>query len=365
MKIAFLFIAFLPGGIFFATHCTAQVKTDNPLQTAIDSSVDGAALVYMKDSSRQGLSVGIVYRGHSYTYNYGQTDPSTGQLPSSRTLYEIGSVTKTFTALLLAHAMAGKKIDLNDDIRKYLKGDYPNLQYATGEPVKVVYLLAHISRFPRVLPGLAADHFTSDDVDRELEKIRLDTLRPYKYQYSNAGYQVLGKMMENIYGKTYDELLRQEITGPLHMGSTKVGVDGKSRPYLANGYDAQGQLMPAAADTFPGAGAIRSSMADMSLYMDYQLKEADPLVKMTHHPLFGDLSNGENALPWTVGRTRDWDYFIREDGGTKGYRCFMVLYPDYQLGIMLMTNQTDENAGRKLYEMTAAIFKDLKAAALH
>jgi CubicO group peptidase (beta-lactamase class C family) len=343
MKIAFLFIAFLPGGIFFATHCTAQVKTDNPLQTGIDSSVDRAALAYMKDSSRQGLSVGIVYQGHSYTYNYGQTGPSTGQLPTSRTLYEIGSVTKTFTALLLVHTMAGKKISLNDDIRKYLKGAYPNLQYANGEPVKVVYLLAHISRFPRVLPGLAADHFTSDDVDRELEKIRLDTLRPYKYQYSNAGYQVLGKMLENIYGKTYDELLHQEITGPLHMGSTKVRVD----------------------DSFPGAGAIRSSMADMNLYMDYQLKEADPVVKMTHHPLFGDLSNGENAnaLPWTVGRTRDWDYFIREDGGTKGYRCFMVLYPDYQLGIMLMTNQTDENAGRKLYEMTAAIFKDLKAAA--
>jgi D-alanyl-D-alanine-carboxypeptidase/D-alanyl-D-alanine-endopeptidase len=338
MKYTFFLI-----GVLSAFYGKAQAKTDNPLKTRTDSSVDRAALTYMSDSSRVGLSAGIVYGGHSYTYNYGRTGPSTGQLPSSHTLYEIGSVTKTFTALLLAHAKVQKRIDWNDDIRRYLKGAYPALQYTNGEAVKLVYLLAHISRFPRAFSGSADNHFTSDDLDRELQQMRLDTLRPYKYRYSNLGYQVLGRILENIYGKKYDDLLRQEITGPLKMRSTKVNDT----------------------DSFPGAGGIRSTINDMNLYMEYQLKEGDALVKMTHHPLFGDLLTGGNALPWTVGRTRDWDYFIREDGGTKGYRCFMVLYPDYQVGIMLMTNQTDDNAGRKLYEMATAIFKDLKAGALY
>jgi CubicO group peptidase (beta-lactamase class C family) len=175
----------------------------------------------------------------------------------------------------------------------------------------------------------------------------------------------LGRILENIYEKTYDELLSREITGPLHMVSTGVTAESKSLTYGTNGYDAQGKPMPPSADSLPGAGAIRSTIDDMNIYMQYQLKEADPLVKLTHHPLFGDLENGENALPWAVGRTRDWDYYIREDGGTKGYRSFMVLYPDYQVGIMLMTNQTDDNAGRKLYEMTSAIFKEVKTGALY
>ena len=351
--------------VFFTFHGDAQLKTDNQLTTKIDSSVDRAARIYMKDSSRVGLSVGIVYRGHSYAYNYGQTGPATGRLPSSRTIYEIGSITKTFTALLLAHAKEEKRIDWNDDIRKYLKGTYPHLQYASGEPVKVVYLLAHISRFPRSFPGWADNQFTGDSLDLGLKQINLDPLRPYKYEYSNAGYQVLGRILENIYEKTYDELLSREITGPLHMVSTGVTAESKSLTYGTNGYDAQGKPMPPSADSLPGAGAIRSTIDDMNIYMQYQLKEADPLVKLTHHPLFGDLENGENALPWAVGRTRDWDYYIREDGGTKGYRSFMVLYPDYQVGIMLMTNQTDDNAGRKLYEMTSAIFKEVKTGALY
>ena len=350
-------------GCFAAVSGDAQIQTpvttDNPLKTTIDSIVHQAALVYMQDSSRIGLSVGILYRGHSYLYNYGQTGPGTGVLPSARTLYEIGSITKTFTALLLAHALEEKRIDLNDDIRKYLKGVYPDLHYANGAPVRVVYLLAHIGRFPRSFIHPIDDHFTDEVLEQELQQVKPDTLRPYKYQYSNAAYQVLGKMLETIYGKTYNELLAQFITGPLKMSTTRVNFSGY--PYLVKGYDAQGKMMPDISAVLPGAGSIRSTMSDMVKYMDYQLTEPDPVVRMTHHALFGDVLNDENAMPWAIGRTRDWDYYIREDGGTYGYRCFMQMYPDYQTGIMLLTNQTDDNAGRKLFEMTAAIFKKLKA----
>jgi D-alanyl-D-alanine-carboxypeptidase/D-alanyl-D-alanine-endopeptidase len=332
----------------------APVTTDNPLKTSIDSIVHRAALVYMQDSSRMGLSVGILYREHSYLYNYGQTGPGTGVLPSARTLYEIGSITKTFTALLLAHALEEKRIDLNDDIRKYLKGAYPDLHYANGAPVRVVYLLAHIARFPRIFSDSS-----DEDLEHKLQLVKLDSLRPYRYQYSNAGYQVLGEMMCTLYGKTYDELLSQYITGPLKMSTTRVNFSGY--PYLIKGYDAQGKIMPDISIVLPGAGSIRSTMSDMMKYMDYQLKEPDPVVRMTHHALFGDVLNEESALPWAIGRTRDWDYYIREDGGTKGYRSFMQMYPDYQTGFMLLTNQTDDNAGRKLYEMTTAIFNELKA----
>ncbi|MES2277708.1 MAG: serine hydrolase domain-containing protein [Bacteroidota bacterium] len=338
----------------------AQVKTDNPLKSKTDSIVHRAALVYMSDTARVGLSIGVIANGKSYIYNYGRVSPQSASLPSAHSLYEIGSITKTFTALMVAHGIAEKKMDLNEDIRKYLKGNYPNLQYGNGEPVKLVYLLAHIGRFPRFFTKPVDAGFTTADLDNELHQIKLDTLKPYRYQYSNAGYQLLGQILENVYGQTYDELLKRYITGPLQMVSTKVNIPATDAPWLLNGYNAKKQIMPAMANALPGAGSIKSNMQDMLKYMDYQLKEPDAVVKTTHRPLYGTPETGENAMPWVINRNSNWDYFIREDGGTRGQRCFMAMFPDYQVGILLLSNQTDDNAGEKLYEAYNAIFNALK-----
>jgi len=212
----------------------------------------------MKNPGKVALSVGVIYNGAFYKYNYGETSPGSGKMPSSNTLYEIGSITKTFTALPLAHAINEKKIGLNDDIRKYLKGDYPNLQYANGQRVKIAYLVNHIARFPRNTAKSLDSLFTEDDFYKELHAVKLDTLQPYKYSYSNFGYQVLGNILENAYSLTYDQLIKKYITGPLDMSEIQVYQAG--RVNLIRGYNPDKKKMPDIPAIYPAAGSLRSNI---------------------------------------------------------------------------------------------------------
>ncbi|MCU0405032.1 MAG: serine hydrolase, partial [Chitinophagaceae bacterium] len=90
--------------------------SDNPMVSELDSAVDQAARSYMMDTVTAGLSISVHVNGKDYFYNYGETDKSTRQKPSSETVYEIGSITKTFTGYLLAKAVSEKKVKLTDPI---------------------------------------------------------------------------------------------------------------------------------------------------------------------------------------------------------------------------------------------------------
>ena len=93
------------------------------------------------------------------TYHYGTMDKKTMQLPDNQTIYEIGSITKTFTGTLLAQALLDKKISLDDDIRKYLPEKYPNLEYE-NQPILVKHLANHTSR----LEGFPTDIESKKDL---------------------------------------------------------------------------------------------------------------------------------------------------------------------------------------------------------
>lgn len=340
---------------------TAQINqfvlTDNRLRNHTDSIVHNAAIAFMKNPGKVGFSVGVINHGLFYQYHYGEIAPGTGKLPTGNTLYEIGSITKTFTALLLAHALMEHKINLNDDIRKYLKGDYPNLQYTNGQPVKVAYVVSHIARLPRSFTKPIDSTFTESDFVNELHAIKLDSVLPYRYNYSNLGYQLLGHLLENAYGTAYAELLKKYVTNPYHMPATQVYANAAK---LMKGYNLKREEMPATPGLYPGAGALRSDLNDMMKYLNAGLKENDAAISITHRLIF-NTSESADAVPWAIGRTRNWDYYIREDGGTKGFRTFITMFPDEQIGIVLLSNETDDNAGNQLYNATNSIFNGLKA----
>lgn len=330
----------------FAVYNAAAQKTP-------DTIVNKAAAVFMKNPGKVGLSVGIVDHEHFYRYNYGETAPGSGIAPTSKTVYEIGSISKSFTGLLIAHALADGKMKLNADIRLYLKGSYPNLQYNDGRIVRLVYLLNHIARFPRMA---TMSFFKQGDLEQELHTVKLDTLLPYRYNYSNFGYQVLGLLVENAYGKSYDDLIKQYITGPWNMPDTKAYFDTSN---LIRGYNRSKAAMPEIPAIYPGAGGLRSNVDDMLRYADNQLREDDSYVRMTHRLQFSG-SEGDDAMPWSIGRNRNWDFYIREDGGTLGFRTFISLFPDDQIGIVLLSNETDDDAGKQLYDMINTILDGLK-----
>lgn len=117
------------GGLLFGNLCFAQARNDNPMKTRLDSVVNKAANLYLSKPGRMGISIGITKHKGTWRYNYGKIAPGSNESPSSNSIYEIGSITKTFTGLLVAKAIVEGRISLNDDICKYLPESFPNLIY--------------------------------------------------------------------------------------------------------------------------------------------------------------------------------------------------------------------------------------------
>lgn len=365
-KIYLLFIA----GIFTFNLAHGQAITDTLVKQLGNA--------YLKNPGTVGLSIGVYVKGHTHFYNFGTTDRAKPNLPTSKTIYEIGSITKTFTGTLLANAIVEKKISLDDDIRKYLKGSYPNLEYK-GTPVKIVNLVNLTSSLPNNLPddpGLFKNvspddipfvwyrqhkSYTKSKFFSDLRAAKLDTLPGARTRHSNVGAQLLGFILENIYHQTYMELLNKYITRPLKMQSTGLdSADFDQQLIIAKGYNDKGRQMPYIMKDAQGAGGLYSSTGDMINYINYQLDESNPVVKLIHTPTWGDMKTLAIGFNWQMDNNgKNHQRQLWHTGGTFGFNSYMVMYPDQQIGIVLLTNEYDNNAQARLAKIATEVYNSL------
>ena len=117
----------------------------------IGTDIDQVAATLIEQPLLHSTSIAVVYRGEEIIRHRGAMETSKPGPPTDATLYEIGSLSKTLAGTLMANAVLERRLSLDDDIRMYLQGDYPNLQYK-DEPIRVRHLLSHTSGLPNMLP---------------------------------------------------------------------------------------------------------------------------------------------------------------------------------------------------------------------
>jgi len=351
-----------------------QKVTDNRLETWLDTLVHDAAATYVQDASHVGLSIGIFKNGEIYTYNYGTLRKGINALPDSTTIYEIGSISKTFTGLLLAQAILDKKIKPEDDIRDYLAGAYPNLEYK-ARPIRIIDLANHSSGLPSFLPDkpevfqqnpdsvpflLASLHrnYTKDRFLKDLHNVKIDTVPGFKYRYSNAAVQLLGFILERAYCTNFAELIARYITTPLGMRQTRFSGPAAAAT-LSRGYDAKGVEMPYMPELMKASGGIYSSVSDMLRYIHYQLDEQHTAVRLSHTPshVFGD--GAVLGLYWRLDKTPAGKRELWHTGGTFGFSSYCVLYPEENTGLILLSNEFDPGAELALVAIAQKLVKGL------
>lgn len=358
----------------FAQTSPAKFPTDNQLKTSFDSLVDRSISGFMQNSSRVGISVGIIRNGQQYLYNYGSTRKDKQDLPTGRTVYELASITKTFGATLLAKAVLDKKVNLNDDIRKYLKEDYPNLNY-NGTPITLLHLANLTSGLPNWMPEkdvfgkadpdripyiLDSVHtsYTRLDLYRDLHQVKLKVLPGSVSRHCNTAAQLLGYIMEDVYNDTYENLLKKYFVQPLKMKETYLLESGKLPSKMAKGYDAKGRVMPVIDwEDLRVAASIASSSSDMLKYMAFQLNEKNAVVSLSHRPTFGKIEDGAVALNWKIKKTDDGRRSISHTGGSLGFSSYMVFYPEQHSGIVLLSNEADQETQNELIILADKIMK--------
>ena len=321
-------------------------RSDNPLHNGLDSAVHQAAVDLLSRTRAVGLAIGVLSAdGTVRTYNYGSTSLARAALPTPRTRYAIASITKTFTATLLAQAVVEGRLHLDDDVRRYLPGDYPNLAFR-GQPIRLSHLITHLSGLPRNFPDSAVPTSAADRdrFYRELHRVVLDTLPGARLSYSNAAAQLLGFILERVYAQPLETLVSARITRPLEMRDTKIALTPSERTQMARGYDSASAPVDASRfASLQAAGALTSTVADMVRYLRWHAAERDSAVRITHQPTLTMGSYAE-GLNWQMisgnGRRTIW-----QDGGLPGYTSLAAFSPELNVGVVILSTGRDYTNG--------------------
>jgi serine-type D-Ala-D-Ala carboxypeptidase/endopeptidase len=364
-------IAFLCTAISSSTLAAeTSIPSDNPHRSALDSAVDKAASDFFRNSCHVGLSMVMVDNGRSYFYDYGSTSRSKAEMATPQSVYELASVTKTFTAALAAQAVLDHRMSVDGDFRNYLPDNYGNLAL-DEKPITLRTLVTHYSGMPRDIPDSDAIYaeknyatlpsrlislnqdFGRDQFLTELHNVTLRNEPGKNQAYSNAGFQVLGLGLENVYGKSFDALLKQGITQPLRMTSTGFTLDSGEQARLVGGYDRDGGLTPYHVHNAGAAWGLYSSTEDMAKYLRWQLDTSDPAIRLSHQLLVGTSNDGE-AMPWNL-QTDHRQLILWHSGGSFGTSSQMVLYPNQHEGFVLLANDTCQGTEGALKTMAMSI----------
>ncbi|HAS40165.1 MAG TPA: serine hydrolase [Microscillaceae bacterium] len=364
------------------TNQPATISTQAPDSTTalVQQIIQKHAKVFLKDSITNSVSVGVLFRGQSITGHYGELDKGKGNTPNDNTIYEIASVTKTFTGTLAAKAVLDGKFGLEDDIRLYLDGKYPNLVYQQ-KPILIKHLLTHTSGLPADNKGVAEVPVDLPSAERRrrvnaiekqqtkakffkyLHEIAITTVPGTHFKYSNFGTNLMAAIIEKVYKKPFQDLVKEEIIAKAQLKNTRFRLNPKEQQRLANGYNELGILMPhlMLEKTLWGAeGAIKSTIPDLLQYIRFQLDDRNLMAKEAHKSIRElDTHYWIGYFWWIIG-AKGKDLHFRHDGGAAGMRNVMLIYPESGIGISVMTNVIGPQIFDNLSKLGKRIYYDLK-----
>lgn len=294
------------------------------------------------------LIVGVIDGDAQTIKSYGFLDKQKALAPDERTVFEIGSITKTFTAALLADAVARGELKLDDPLAKYLP-DYQIPQYQ-GQPITLRNLSTQTSGLPPMpwnfMPQKAHElsgGYTEDRLKSFMATYVLTRAPDQQYEYSNLGIGLLGQALAHHAGKSYDDLLVERVTGPLGMTSTHIRSTDDMSAHLAPPHDSQGKpVEPWEIPALVGAGSLKSNMHDMLLYLRANMHanklERPAGLATTHIPLRDtDQPEEKIGLVWHVSTIRGKS-IVWHGGLTGGYAAYIGFTADAKRGVVILTN---------------------------
>jgi CubicO group peptidase (beta-lactamase class C family) len=287
-----------------------------------------------------GIAVGVwdgvdTFTGHA------------GRLPhGASSLFEIGSITKVFTATLLADMARAGLVALDDPVAEHLPAHVR--MPVRGRPITLEDLASHRSGLPRLPRGLLRQALTRDRGDpyARVDAAWLEAAVPRtpprrepgrRVAYSNYGVGLLGHALTRRAGMSYDALVRERIAAPLGLRHTGTAVDGGR---LAQGHSRLGRPKPHwHFDALAGAGALRSTAADLIAFLRLHAGEpAGPLAEAARET---HLARGPFGLGWVLlpaSRKLPYDLLFH-DGGTGGFRSAAAVSPERRIAVVVLSSQ--------------------------
>jgi len=292
------------------------------------------------------IVIGFLKDGKETYFSYGKTALKEGTNVNENSVFEIGSISKVFTTILLADQVLKGNMALDDPISKYLPKGIKAPE-RNGKQIRLKDLASHTSGLPPM-----PDNFVATDPNNPFKEYKKEQIYEFlssheltrdigaSYKYSNLGMGLLGHILELQSGKTYEELVKEHIASVLGMADTGITLSPAMMARLAKGHAYGSEVSNWDITGLAGAGAIRSTASDMLKFLAANLNDADtPLakaMKFSHKTAYKSKEgNFENALGWHFANEGT---IVWHNGGTGGYRSFAGINKIDKSGVVVLTN---------------------------
>jgi serine-type D-Ala-D-Ala carboxypeptidase/endopeptidase len=302
----------------------------------------------LASSTHVGFTIGVVDHGERLVFSYG--------VAKDDSIFEIGSMTKTFTGLLLSQMVEQGKVKFDEPVRELLPEG--TVARPAGDEITLLDLATQHSGLPRLPDNLKpADNqnpyadYTAADMYAYLKKQGAAKPAKTDFLYSNFGFGLLGQALSDRAGTSYSQLLHDEITGPLGMIDTVITLTPDQQARFISGYD--GRHRPARAWDFAaiaGAGAIRSTASDMLTCLEANLhpdklpasaattadgKTLSAAIRQSHELRADAMAGMRIALAWLY-ETDTGNYW--HNGATGAFNSFGLFNPQADYAVIVLVN---------------------------
>lgn len=356
---------------------TSYASQPSLSEVQVKEIVDKNIRPLMEKESIPGMAVGIIYNGQAQTYSYGLADTKAQVPVSERTLFELGSVSKTFTGLAAGYALTEGLFDLRDSVRKY----WPELPAATWDNIQMLNLATYTAGgLPLQLPGSVSDE--------NALKIYYQTWKPQSppgtvRQYSNASIGLFGHLMVKKSGLTFEQFLTRNILKPLRLQHTWINVPESAQKDYAWGYRNGEPVRVSPGMLDAEAYGVKSTVKDMVTFMmanmhpeklasmpvltqaieqaqaRYFLTDgmyqglgfemynwpADPqnIIAGSHNTVALKPHETQEINPPQPMLSSSW---VHKTGSTNGFGAYIAFIPSKDVGIVMLANKSYPNPAR-------------------
>ena len=303
----------------------------------------------MDDGKYESLFVGIIDEKNTDYYYYGHTAKNENPIDEN-TIFEIGSISKVLTCVILADMVINDEINLDDPVEKFLPENV-KVPSKNGKKITLLNLATHTSGLPRMhslLPDPKPDkkyEYTKDGMYDFLSEYELTREIGSQYEYSNTGGSLLAHALSLQEGKSYEQTLKERILDRLEMDSTCVNCcdelqDRFAKPHhLGKAVDELN--LP---DEMAGAGGIKSSGKDMLTFLSYAIGLKDSnlhgsfqMTQAANHKITKIVSVG---LGWHIVNNGKRN-IVWHNGATDGFASFVGFDSDSKKGVVVLTNSQE------------------------
>jgi len=295
------------------------------------------------------LNIGFMIDNQVIIKTFGETD----EIDYENNVYEIGSLTKTFTASILAKYVYENKMRLNDSIEKYISGLNPNCYYPSLQRLATHtagYSFAYpltVWEYLKIFMGLVlgTGKFCREnplimDYNKMLEIIKKNYLknRDYKWQYSNFGISLLGYAISSISESGYWNTMEDFLTNELSLQNTYLGKNSEKNLKGFNSKNEDcGNWKWDKTNLIAPAGAISSTAEDLLAYAKANMYDEKPYLSLCHQKYTNKSKNTDMGLVWELLNIKN-NHVIWDDGGTGCFASFLGFNKEKRTAAVVLSN---------------------------